>query len=426
MTTKTRPSVGDTGAVADERLGIRLPNGLDVLIRRIEGATAVATCMQVDVGCRTEPVAGAAHLVEHLLGGPLSLNQEKAQAVFALGGRSNARTALDYTQYTHIVPSVGLRLALERETERLSVTSVSRAAIGEQIEVVRAEIRRNILQRPHGGLVMFELPKLLHSSFANAHNGYGDLEAIASIGPEEVEEFLTTLCVPANAHLVVTGDVVPEQVLQHLDALGQVPGPARSLPRCNLAEPLSEPRRAVRRDSFATDTRTAWGFTVPDPLTDSEAYLSHVMLSETLDAHPHILEGGATARRVRWRVNRTGNPFDVAAPSLMAVDSPHRDGESAEQIEDGFRQALLRLVENEGLRQALTATRRQTCLALLSDLDSVLSTASWSAVGRGVFDDDMHQERLVGKLESVTVDAVLEAASSIAQTPAARLTSVPR
>jgi zinc protease len=64
------------------------------------------------------------------------------------------------------------------------------ARVREQIAVVQSEIRRNILQRPHGGLVLFTLPELLFSSFANGHNGYGNLEELAGLSLCELEWFV--------------------------------------------------------------------------------------------------------------------------------------------------------------------------------------------------------------------------------------------
>ncbi|WP_084415980.1 insulinase family protein [Rathayibacter tritici] len=97
------------------------PGGLRVILRRIEGTPAIATCLHIPVGCRNEPLSGIAHLAEHLLGSPVSLGENSTNAVFAMGGRANARTSLDYTQFTHILPRRGLGLAIERELDRVTL-----------------------------------------------------------------------------------------------------------------------------------------------------------------------------------------------------------------------------------------------------------------------------------------------------------------
>ncbi len=46
---------------------IRLGNGLRVLLEPLPGTHVVAVCLHVGTGFRNEPVAGAAHLLEHVL-----------------------------------------------------------------------------------------------------------------------------------------------------------------------------------------------------------------------------------------------------------------------------------------------------------------------------------------------------------------------
>ena len=46
--------------------------------------------------------------------------------------------------------------------------------LANQVDVVSEEIRLNVLNRPYGGFPWVHLPAVLFTSFANAHNGYGD------------------------------------------------------------------------------------------------------------------------------------------------------------------------------------------------------------------------------------------------------------
>jgi zinc protease len=113
------------------------------------------------VGFRNGPVAGVAHLTEHVLSSFSASSSGYTKQIASIGGSTNARTALDYTQYLQVVPAGGLGVALRLELSRMAEPLLTAARVLEQIAVVQSEIRRNILQRPHGGLVLFTLPELL-------------------------------------------------------------------------------------------------------------------------------------------------------------------------------------------------------------------------------------------------------------------------
>ena len=137
---------------------LHLDNGLRVLLQPLPGCQVVATCLHVGTGFRNEPVAGAAHLLEHVLAQGASSSRPLTDAVAATGGTMNARTAADYTQYTAILPAGALDLGLRIEHDRLTDPDLGPGHVTAQTAVVQAEIRRNMLQRPHGGLVLFDLP----------------------------------------------------------------------------------------------------------------------------------------------------------------------------------------------------------------------------------------------------------------------------
>ncbi len=404
----------------------QLDNGLSLLVVPVVGAPAVATCLHVDTGCRNEPRAGAAHLLEHVLATPSEAELPLLDEMYAMGGRSNARTALDYTQYTHFLPPGGLELALAREAARLARRSAPEALLAEQVQVVRAEIRRNVLQRPHGGLVMHALPDLLHDRWADAHNGYGDLAAIGLLDRDLVDDVLAEVWVPNRAVLAVVGDVDPDAVLDLAGPLGELPRGRHRPERAPGAPDSGAPRRACREDPLAADHRSVFGFRVADPRSAARTYLATALLGEVLDGHPDLLAGHGLPPGCRWRVSRTGNPFDLVGPSLLAVTVPHGEADEAEAIEARLRVALSALGSSEALPGAVDLTARHTQLALLGDLDSVVSLASWSAVGLDLFDDAGHQLSIAHELTSVTADEVATVAAQLAGSQVACLTSTGR
>lgn len=106
---------------------LTLANGMRVLLQPLPGCQVVATCLHVGTGFRNEPVAGAAHLLEHVLVQGSTADGPLTAAVTAMGGTMNARTSADHTQYTQILPADGLELGLRIERDRLTGPDLSRS-----------------------------------------------------------------------------------------------------------------------------------------------------------------------------------------------------------------------------------------------------------------------------------------------------------
>ncbi|MFI7406699.1 M16 family metallopeptidase [Streptomyces sp. NPDC049541] len=410
---------------------LRLENGVRVLLQPLPGCQVVATCLHVGTGFRNEPVAGAAHLLEHVLAQGASSSRPLTDAVAATGGITNARTAADYTQYTAILPAGALDLGLRIEHDRLTDPDLGAGHVAAQIAVVQAEIRRNMLQRPHGGLVLFDLPALLHDTWENRHNGYGDIEALEDLGPAELERFFEESYAPGNVHLALVGDFDPDHARDLVEhRLSPVPArTGRPHPQVQEA-PLTAPRRALRAERIARTARTALGFRTVDPATDPGAHLATVLLGELLDTlgtdcacHPGTRR---TWGAFRARAHRTGNPFDVARDALFAVDFPHPVDTDPDEAEQCLRSVLGTVADGTvRLTEPLARIRRQLALALHAELDSVASQASWLCVGAALHDDPLHLAGLPGALHLLPDTEVAAVAARYAAAPAARLTSLP-
>ncbi|MEU3221900.1 pitrilysin family protein [Streptomyces sp. NPDC006976] len=410
---------------------IRLGNGLRVLLEPLPGTHVVAVCLHVGTGFRNEPVAGAAHLLEHVLVQGASSSRPLTEAVLAMGGTMNARTAADYTQYTSVLPADGLEVGLRIERDRLADPDLSASHVAAQKDVVLAEIRRNILQRPHGGLVLFDLPDLLHDTWENRHNGYGDPEALNGLDPETLRGFCDRSYAPENIHLALAGDFDPDRALGLVERmLGGLP--ARPAWRHDRAEetPVTGHRHRYRGDRVAPAGRTVCGFRSPSPSLDPSGHLATVLLSEVLETLGDRCGCHAPDSRprgeLRARVSRTGNPFDIAHGSLFAVDFPHPVDASPDEAEQCVRHLLGRIADGRiPVAEPLAAIRRQTALHLHAELDSVTSRASWLAVGAAVHDDPHHLESVPEALRVVPDQEVARWAGHYAGLPGARITSLP-
>src|SRR6201999_1062615 len=146
-----------------------LSNGLRVVLAPDRSAPVVGIAVLYDVGIRSEPEGrtGFAHLFEHLMfQGSANLEKlEHFRYVQASGGIFNGSTHLDYTNYFEALPSHALDRGLFLEADRMRSPRITEENLKNQIDVVKEEIRVNVLNRPYGGFPWLQLPEVLYETF---------------------------------------------------------------------------------------------------------------------------------------------------------------------------------------------------------------------------------------------------------------------
>jgi len=194
-----------------------LPNGMTVILSPDHAVPQVVVNVSYGVGSRVERPGrtGFAHLFEHLM----FMGTRRAPTKMfdgwmeAAGGRNNAWTAEDRTDYFDIAPptAMPLLLWLEADRQRDLGELIDRAKLDLQRDVVRNERRQSIENRPYG-VEELVLPELLWPDDHPYHHpvigSHADLEA-ANVA--DVKQFFATWYDPANASLVVAGDFDPAQ-----------------------------------------------------------------------------------------------------------------------------------------------------------------------------------------------------------------------
>ena len=226
-----------------------LPNGLRVLIVPDPVTPVVGVAVHVDVGFRSEPEGrtGFAHLFEHLMfQGSESLEKlAHFRHVQSSGGVFNGSTHQDYTDYFEVLPAAALERALFLEADRLRAPKLTAENLRNQVDVVKEEIRLNVLNRPYGGFPWILLPPVLYDTFPNAHNGYGDFSELEQASLDDAAAFFDTFYAPGNAQLTVAGYLDVDETLRLVEKhFGDIPARATP-PRPSFAEPPPGRRTAA-------------------------------------------------------------------------------------------------------------------------------------------------------------------------------------
>ena len=269
-----------------------LDNGLRVVVVPDLAAPVVAVSVHYDVGFRSEPQGstGFAHLFEHLMfqGSERLPKGELPRLIQGNGGIFNGFTRPDSTVYFEQVPANALELALFCEADRMRAPRITEENLANQIAVVKEEIRVNVLNQPYGGFPWLQdLPGLMFTTFANAHNGYGSFEDLEAASLEDVQRFFDLYYAPGNAVLSIAGAVDARDAVALVERhFGVVE--ARTTPdRPSFAEPMpTTERRADRTDPLAPLPALAIGFRVPDPIGDESRYFATVLLASLLAQGP--------------------------------------------------------------------------------------------------------------------------------------------
>lgn len=361
-----------------------LSNGLRVVLAPDAQAPVVGLSVHYDVGFRSEPEGrtGFAHLFEHLMfQGSESLEKlAHFRHVQGSGGIFNGSTHQDYTDYFQLLPSAALERALFLEADRMRAPRITAENLANQVDVVKEEIRLNVLNRPYGGFPWITLPPVLYSTFPNAHNGYGDFTELERASLDDCASFFDTYYAPSNAVLTVTGDLdvdlTKELVDKHFSDVPARPKPQRP----SFAEPLpTAEHRGEQVDPHAPLPALGVGYRLPDPNTDLHGYLSNVVLAALLtdgDAarlqqrmvhdEPIVTDIGATAGLM-------GAPLDSRDPDTFTVTALHPAEVAPDRVLGVLDEELDGLATSGPAEQELARVRARWIADLHRDHDRIIS-----------------------------------------------------
>jgi zinc protease len=194
-----------------------LPCGLDVVVHPDPSSPQIAVSVWYRVGSADErgDRTGFAHLFEHLFkSSPERLGGHHYEVLRRAGSsEANASTSADRTAYHEILPAHQLELALWLESERMGyfARDFDRERLTTQQSVVRAERRQRYEDVPYGAERFAVALALYPEGHPLRHLTIGRHADIQAATVDDVLAFYRTWYVPANATLVVAGDV-PDEV----------------------------------------------------------------------------------------------------------------------------------------------------------------------------------------------------------------------
>jgi predicted Zn-dependent peptidase len=193
-----------------------LPCGLDVVVHRDDSSPQVCTSVWYRVGSSDERPdrTGFAHLFEHLFKNSAHMPAHHYDVLRRAGASdANASTSPDRTAYHEVVPSNELALALWLESDRMGyfLPGLTPERLAMQQSVVRAERRTRYEIVPYGPERFALSLAMFPEGHPERHLTIGLHDHIQSATFDDVVDFYKTWYVPANATLVIAGDLDPAE-----------------------------------------------------------------------------------------------------------------------------------------------------------------------------------------------------------------------
>jgi zinc protease len=400
-----------------------LDNGLKVLIQEVHTAPLVSVWCWYRVGSKDEPAGatGVSHWVEHMnFKGTRNIPRDQVKGIIErFGGSWNGYTWIDQTAYLETAGTDALDRMLFIEAERMDACLYDPADCESERTVIISELKGG--ENDPETLLDIEVNAVAFKVHPYRHPTIGWLADLQSMSREDLYGHYRRHYVPANATLVVVGDVDRDDVLRRVEReFGGLAGGTRPA-RARVVEPEQEAERRVilRKEGATAYWRAAFhapAFIDADffPLLVADAVLTGAG-SLNLWSAGGVPVPQRSARLYRALVDAGlasavgGALLPTQDPYLYTLSASVATGQSLQAVEDVALAELDRLCRDGITDAELTKVRTQLRARLVFDVQSVTDMAHQL----GYFETIAswrHFEELETRLAAVTIDAAHAAA----------------
>lgn len=187
-----------------------LPNKLHCVLHKNTSNPLVNVTLGYKVGAKDENPGqyGVAHLFEHLMfeGSKNIAKSEHQKIIMECGGRTNAFTMQDATVYYEDIPANFLETALWLESDRMLGINLTEENLKNQKKVVLEEKLQRYDNAPYGTFLAKTMKNIFSGSLYE-HTTIGEAEHIKNFSIGDALEFHHKYYSPANAELLISGDI---------------------------------------------------------------------------------------------------------------------------------------------------------------------------------------------------------------------------
>ncbi|MEA1889620.1 MAG: pitrilysin family protein [Pseudomonadota bacterium] len=407
--TAASESTGVTEAVLD--------NGMKILVKQDHRAPVVVAQVWYRIGSSYEPdgITGVSHVLEHMMfkGTKRHGKGEFNRIIAENGGRDNAFTGRDYTSYFQTLEKSRLPISMELESDRMRGMLLDEEEFAKELQVVIEE--RRLRTEDKAESKVYE--KFNEAAFPGHPYGrpvIGWMRDLKKLRVADLQKWYQRYYSPANAILVVVGDVEPDEVIAMAKKYyGPIKSSSVEVPKkFKVARQTATKRITVKAP--ANLPYMILGFHVPavadNPEHDWEPYALELLSA--------ILDGGSAARfadqlirgqQVATAVSTSYDPFARLAGYFLIDGNPARET-GIVQLEKAILEQLKQLKEKPVSNNELQRVKAQVIAANVYERDSVF----YQGMKLGLMETTLNDWRLTeghtNKLRAVTAEQIMAVA----------------
>jgi zinc protease len=368
-----------------------LPNGMRVVIIRNSLAPVVTVEMNFQVGGDETPPGfpGMAHAQEHMaFRGCDGMTADQTAAIYAqLGGRDNADTQQNITQYFATVPAADVDVALQAQAACLHGIDDSQQQWSQERGAIEQEVARDLSNPTYKFIT--RLNEDMFAGTPYAHDPLGTKSSFDATTGEMLKDFYKKWYTPSNAILVIVGDVEPVSTMAKIKQwFGDIPShPLPARPTVDL--------KPVKSETFTLDSNLPYvlGFIAYRlPGTSSPDYAATQILADVLASQRADLYGMVPAGKALAAEFGVAETYPKASVGYGLVALP--SGTDASSAIHEMRQILEKYGEKGVPEDLVAAAKRSEVASAEFERNSIPGLANvWSealaAEGRTSPDEDV-------------------------------------
>ena len=409
-------ALSSTAFAAPEKSGVTeamLDNGMKILIKQDHRAPVVVAQVWYRIGSSYEPdgITGVSHVLEHMMfkGTNKYPKGEFNRIIAENGGKDNAFTGRDYTAYFQTLEKSRLAVSMELESDRMQGMLLDKDEFAKELQVVIEERRMRTEDKAESKVY----EKFNEAAFPGHPYGrpvIGWMRDLKELEVDDLHKWYQRYYSPANAILVVVGDVEPAEVI----ALAKkYYGPLKSTVVEHPQQHKVAKQTATKRITVSAPANVPYvilGFHVPavvdKPEHDWEPYALEVMSA--------ILDGGSAARfsdqlirgqQVATAIGTSYDPFARLAGYFSINGNPARDT-SVEELEKAVLDQLKMLQDQPVSESELQRVKAQVIASNVYERDSVFYQGMKLGLLESTLNDWRLSENHNDRLHAVTAEQV--------------------
>lgn len=389
-----------------------LDNGLQVILHQDRSDPIVAIATIVHVGSAREKTGrtGFAHFFEHMSFNnsenvPMGANRKM---IPELGGTRNGGTWSDGTMYYEVVPKDAFEKLMWIDSDRFGymINTVNEATLEREKQVVKNEKRQRVDNRAYGHTSHVIKKALYPESHPYNWTVIGDLEDLQNATLDDVVEFYEKFYTPANATLVIAGDIDFEETKASVERwFGEIKAGEAVDDLAPMHVSLDQSKSFYHEDNFAKlpEIRLTYP-TVEQYHPDSYA----------LDALGEVLSSGQQAPMFTTIVKEHKLSAGVAAynssdelTGTFTFRVRANAGIDLDDVAQAINESLVKF-EGEGVRDnALTKIKARQETAFYNGISSVLNKAFQLGIYNEFAGDPEYYKQDIANIKAVTKDDVM-------------------